>query len=490
MTWVENMGNGGGVMPRLRPGISDAQGARRTLIRVLLLVLLALSVALGAGAPATAADGDLVKVFVVPDPAQSGGSLATLQSVATSTLGDAGRAGEIFTLNRGQAQSDGSALNNETDPLHPGWILRLPPDASGPDVQTAKETGAQSATAPPQGAGQGAARGAATTTTTQTTVLTVPLPVALAAAGAVLLGLVTAGILLRRQVRKAFAVVGRGFRKLGDPARRRRRFQARRSVGQRFASDADSVRRAYRALDEFAGTAVRSETPVHALRVDPGGVTVWVTAADKIPEPWQHVDSTRWRRAGGQANWLARPGEQQSAVAGAHVDTACLVRVGTDDDGEQVFVDLSRLDGILTVTGDHAVARDLVRNLLAEISRSKPSTPVTVLRGTDGAPPIEVPPGLNEITRVAEGQGAPRASVGPVSIRGAAARRPVKGLVVMAGTPTARDAQELAALCGPGGAGWTGLVCGESDGAHWRWQTDADGSVDIPVLGVTLTVPA
>lgn len=59
----------------------------------------------------------------------------------------------------------------------------------------------------------------------------------------------------------------------------------------------------------------------------------------------------------------------------------------------------------------------------------------------------------------------------------------------MAGAPTPADAAELASLCGSAGAGWTGLVCGEADGAHWRWRADTDGHLDIPVLGVRVTVP-
>jgi hypothetical protein len=75
-------------------------------------------------------------------------------------------------------------------------------------------------------------------------------------------------------------------------------------------------------------------------------------------------------------------------------------------------------------------------------------------------------------------------------VRGAAARRAVTGLVVVPSTPTEGEAAELAALCGPGGAGWTGLVCGEFNGAHWRWHADAYGKVDLPVLGLQLAVPA
>jgi hypothetical protein len=78
---------------------------------------------------------------------------------------------------------------------------------------------------------------------------------------------------------------------------------------------------------------------------------------------------------------------------------------------------------------------------------------------------------------------------GPV--RGTAARLPVRGLIVAAGNLDERETADLIALCGSRGGGWTGLVCGEvGDGAHWRWRADADGTVDIPVLGVDLIVPA
>ncbi|WP_089105165.1 hypothetical protein [Streptomyces hyaluromycini] len=117
------------------------------------------------------------------------------------------------------------------------------------------------------------------------------------------------------------------------------------------------------------------------------------------------------------------------------------------------------------MTGEKAVARDVAQNLLAEIARTRPGTPVTVLRGTADAPPLAVPPSLQHLPQV-----TPQAVTAPVpaqgTARGAASRRPVRGLVVVAGTPNGREAAELAALCGPGGAGWTGLVYGEAQDAH------------------------
>ncbi len=482
---MDTMTNGAGKRPEHGPATDRAHRLPRTLLHTLAALLAACLMALGGAAAASAAPAadDLIKVFVVPDPAQTGGQLATLQSIATATLGDGSRAGEILALNRGQAQKDGGTLNSADDQLHPGWILRLPQDASGPDVQLARDTGSQnSASAAPSSGQQSAAPSAG-----KSTAFTFPLAAAVALLGAILLALITAGIVGRRKVRAAYAAVLRTVRRLGEPMRRRRRLALRRATGRRFATDADSVRRAYGVLGDFAPGRQQPERPVHALRVDGSGVTVWLTASDTVDAPWTNIDSTRWRRPAAAAGWLT-PGDDTGPASQASIAASCLVRAGTDADGEPVFVDLSRLDGVLSVSGDRAVARDVVQNLLAEIARTRPGTPVTVLRGADSALPLTVPTELRQLPRVdAPAPVAPDAGRG--TVRAGAARRPVRGLVVVAGTPGEREAAELAALCGPGGAGWTGLVYGEADGAHWRWHTDADGHVDLPVLDVRLTVP-
>jgi len=72
-----------------------------------------------------------------------------LFEIAARLLGDGNRADEIFELNRGRPQPDGSAL---TDPavLRPGWILVLPADASGPDVRIGPVPGITPPTPTPQ----------------------------------------------------------------------------------------------------------------------------------------------------------------------------------------------------------------------------------------------------------------------------------------------------------------------------------------------------
>jgi hypothetical protein len=445
----------------------------RTLLGAAVAAVLACWVALMVAAPAQAAPGDLVKVFVVADPGQ------TLQSVAQDTLGDGGRAGEIFTLNKGRPQPDGTALTDPNQPLHPGWVLKLPDDASGPDVKQARETGTgQAGNAQP-----GGAQAAPAESSTTSTVVTFPLAAAIAVVVAVLLAFVTAGILGRRRVA---GWSGQVLGKLGEAGRRRRLLTQRRALAQRFAADGEAVRRAYETIGEAAVAAKTDDGPVHAVRLDQTGASVWLSASDTLSQPWEQVDSTQWRRPANGS--IERLTPAQMPRARAEQSIACLVRAGSDAAGEPIFVDLTRLDGVLSVAGDRTVARDIVQNLLGEVARLRPDLPVFVFPVADAGPQLIVPPGLKVLPQVPMPQPGGESS-GPV--RGTAARNPVRGLIIAAGNLDERETADLIAFCGSRGGGWTGLVCGDvGAGAHWQWRADADGTVDIPVLGVDLTVPA
>ena len=56
----------------------------------------------------------------------------TLWDIAETTLGDGSRYIEIFNLNQGVVQNDGSALQSTDQLLHDGWVLTLPQDAKIP----------------------------------------------------------------------------------------------------------------------------------------------------------------------------------------------------------------------------------------------------------------------------------------------------------------------------------------------------------------------
>lgn len=106
---------------------------------VRLLVVLATVLLLGqsgAALPAHAgpASPAPVRYWVVGEPRD--GQREYLYGIAMQTLGDGNRSSEILDLNRGRPQPDGGRLTDALTPLRPGWILQLPPDASGPGVRT------------------------------------------------------------------------------------------------------------------------------------------------------------------------------------------------------------------------------------------------------------------------------------------------------------------------------------------------------------------
>jgi hypothetical protein len=73
-----------------------------------------------------------VKFYIVGDPGE--GQREFLFDIANETLGDGKRYLEIFELNKGRLQPGGQRMSDPTM-LAPGWILQLPDDAQGQDVQ-------------------------------------------------------------------------------------------------------------------------------------------------------------------------------------------------------------------------------------------------------------------------------------------------------------------------------------------------------------------
>jgi hypothetical protein len=110
-----------------------------------------------------------------------------------------------------------------------------------------------------------------------------------------------------------------------------------------------------------------------------------------------------------------------------------LVRAGVRDDGGQLFVNLGRLDGILSLTGDARVARDIVHGLMADILRTHPGLPVAVM-DTPGAEALTLPAGTTRVNpAVLFHQSPPREPGGPDSggtLRATARHRSLRGLMV------------------------------------------------------------
>ena len=372
---------------------------------------------------------------------QNGGTPDSLALIAARTLGDGNRAGEIFDLNRGRAQADGTALTNPGD-LRPGWILRLPEDATrprraaGPGVRRRRrgtagrrrEHGTGRAGSQPfvQGSQPPTQQGSQSPTQQASNTIVLPLRAVLAGLGAFLLALLTAAIVARQQVRRLFAAMARAIRRLGDPVRRARRLRFRTSLAAAFAGDGESLRTAHGAVAELTG---RKGHAVHAVSVDDAGVTAWVATADAPPAPWQDLGEARWRRPAG----AFAPPAQPAYGTGSQLPSPSLVAVGVDEQGGKVFVDLSRLDGVLSVTGDPGVARDVVQALLAEVARSKPAVPVAVLQ-TTGGPAVALPGTMRRIERFDPRPAGARATAREAgTLRAAARLHPLEALLVASG---------------------------------------------------------
>src|SRR5690242_15622731 len=80
-----------------------------------------------------------VKYYIVPR-VPHGHMPVTLYAIALKTLGNGSRFREIFDLNKGRAQPNGGRLEDPQS-IHAGWVLQLPPDASGPGVHIGRLPG-------------------------------------------------------------------------------------------------------------------------------------------------------------------------------------------------------------------------------------------------------------------------------------------------------------------------------------------------------------
>ncbi len=108
--------------------------AVRLAVRMLVALGLLAIVVTGSAAAAFAADRSptpaQVKYYIVPP---AGHGPATLFEIAAQTLGNGNRFWQIYRLNKGRLQPDGRRLENPKI-IEPGWVLELPPYASGPGV--------------------------------------------------------------------------------------------------------------------------------------------------------------------------------------------------------------------------------------------------------------------------------------------------------------------------------------------------------------------
>ncbi|MEU0152211.1 hypothetical protein [Micromonospora fulviviridis] len=295
-----------------------------------------------------------------------------LFAIAARTLGNGNRADEIFELNKGRRQPDGSALDDPAV-LHPGWILLLPPDASGPGILIGPlpTPGVEATTPGPATSGSGRAEAVGADDSDR-----------------VVRGL---GLLLVVVVMiVAIQLLRRGERLRLPGSRDRLRDRPDAPSLPAYASGSVDVRPEVPA-DGWEGLQPSSDdgptrpAPASGLGIDSDRRVAETPADDLLDVPLtaaSGLDRATVRLAGvrlprATPPWLWLDVDAAGPPAPTYIAVGAL-------DGRALCLDLVQAPDVLTVTGDEAKARRLSAALAGQLIER--GVPVTVVGGTIGGP--------------------------------------------------------------------------------------------------------
>jgi len=463
------------------------------------------------------------KIYVVQPP--EGRYHESLWEIAQNHLGDGRRYREIFELNAGQLQPDGSRLTIASL-IRPGWVLRMPRDAHGPGIRVVTRpgpapgpggearaggsgdgrpagiSGSPEAGAGPASAGRasaGSARPSAAqpgaTGTGEPAAVTphaaVPAyPYELAAAA-----LLAAGVLSALGRRRREQLWHRAFgRQVAVPARPAPAATA--EMALRLGADEPSARMldtGLRYLAQALATQGRAPPAVFAAHAGPQSVDLWVAPADReAPAPWVAVgDGQVWRLPLAEV-----PGLDPGQVAGADAPYPGLVSIGTDATG-RVLVDLAAAQGLIAVTGEPDLVQAALAAMAVELVTSRWSGPVSVTLVGFGAGLAALAPGqVSAVGTLAEAlpELAARAGLAGESPAAPGAGGMLTGwpagpwaphYVLSAVPPSAAEREQLLALARTGPAAASGyVIAGDIAGAAWTWEITGPGRLRAGRLGL------
>jgi len=473
-------------------------------------------------APAQAAP-NADKAYLVQPPV--GRFHESLWEIAQDHLGDGRRYREIFELNQGRIQPDGTKLTIASL-IRPGWMLLMPKDAHGPGIEAvtpklASELGVDSHASSARGAdGWTASTTPGNTTGGDTSGVELAGPGG--SAGSVpdngifaapdsaasqapawpyelsSASLLAAGVLVALGRRRREQLWGRAFgRRIAGPDPD----AARAEQALRLGADDPAVRRldtGLRYLSQQLAAADKTPPTVFAAHLGAENLDLWIAPPDpNPPRPWQAADGGQvWRLPYAATAGLDLP--DPAALA----PYPGLVSLGTNSSG-RILVDLEVAHGLIAVRGPRPVVQAALAALAVELVTNRWSDRMTVtLVGfgeglTDLSPErTRVVSTLDEVLPELEQHAArvrdAMAAAGLESVltgrsRASDAELWAPHYLIMGVPPTQAQAERLLALARSRyrmAAGY--VIAGDVRGATWTWDLSPDGRLKAGLLGFDL----
>lgn len=421
-----------------------------------------------AGVPSAMTEVIGHKVAIVKPP--SGHYHDNLWDIAERHLGDGRRWKEIFELNQGRVQPDGQQLVLGRL-IQPGWVLIMPNDAVGLDRVTEAPAQPGSATQADQSWLQSAADQVGDTRVTVGDTTKADSLARDLTEGGLLSAAVLGALLLERRRRRGTATSA-----AEDEA----------EVALRIGADLDRATwldAALRSLSAACRGAGINLPPVYAAVLSETGVELQIAGVHQnAPEGWR-VD-------GEGRTWVRDRGDALPAERG-HAPYPGLVCLGRDDDGRDVLVDLESADGIVSVDGSFAIAREVVAAIAVQLA-TVPWADERLVLGHDlgeelaaiGQDRLQLVSDLDatlaELTSSAVQQ--PSSAV----LSGRLGRSPgvTPRYLVLGSTVEDGYADQLAGLTPEGTRGLGIVTTGAVRASRWQATVDDGGRLTLPLLGL------
>jgi hypothetical protein len=467
------------------------------------------------------------KIYVVRPP--EGRYHESLWEIAQNHLGDGRRYQEIFDLNVGRIQPDGTKLTIASL-IRPGWVLRMPGDAYGPGIETivehaqrapGAETVVEHTRERPDGSATDAAarhleetvgnregdsavhsnvsRTATPVRSEERKAEPAPGGTAVYQASAVWPAELAAASLLAAGVLSALG-------------RRRRERLWQRAFGHRLPAPEGDAAVAEQALrfgaDDPAvalldvglrhlsrvNAANRKPPPtVFAAMLSPGQLHLWVAPPDTDPPPPWIAD------ASGQVWQLDAAAAPELDAGNALAPYPGLVTLGTNETG-RILVDLEAAHGLIALRGPAEPVQAALAALAVELVTNRWSDRMQVTlvgfgEGLENISPERVrvtaslDDALPELEQRAASLAADMAMSGLDSVLTGRALGGDPGAwaphyLITGVPPTPEQAQRLLALARTRQRTALGLVvAADVPGASWTWDVTADGRLQAPALG-------